>query len=198
MPSRLFAALAAGPVFAAALLSGCGADGSSGGEPTVTAAPSDSAAPESGASGLPTAQTSTPTVPAAGDVDPAMYRDRDFGYFFSTPSHRFTCGISLTNTTTPAAGCQGATTPVPPRPASCGPGPGWGHGMQVNDAGATSFLCTGGVIFGFSSGRTPTLDYGHSLTAAGFRCTVQTTGITCTQLASGHGFMIAAETNRRF
>ena len=198
MSTRFFAALAVGPVFAATLLSSCGGGGSDGGETTVTVTPSSSASPGSDASGLPTAQTITPTVPAAGDVDPATYRDRNFGYFFSTPSNKFTCGISLKNTTTPAAGCQGTTAPVPPRPASCGPGPGWGHGMQVNDAGATSFLCTGGLIFGFSSGRTPTLEYGHSLTAAGFRCTVQTTGITCTQLASGHGFMIAAETNRQF
>ncbi len=144
--------------------------------------------------------TATPTAadPAVA-ADPTTYRFRSDGYFFSTPSGKFTCGIDLRAPASPTAGCQGSTTPVPPRPASCPEGPGWGHGLRVDASGETSFLCAGGVVYGsgFRSPE-PVLAYGHSLTAGGFVCAVRITGVTCTHLASGHGFMIAAETNRRF
>ncbi len=62
-------------------------------------------------------------------------------YFFTSPDGGFQCGIiKLPNRT--EAGCQGSTSPVPPRPADCMVD--WGHGIRVEKNGEASFMCAGG------------------------------------------------------
>lgn len=134
-------------------------------------------------------------------VSAALY-ERDGNYYFISPSGKFHCGIlaaAAAPDNTPAAGCHGTTQPVPPRPASCSSNISWGRGMQVDAAGTVSFICTGGVIFGPGSGsEPPALDYGQPLSVHGFTCSTETTGVTCKQESSGHGFTIADNKNSTF
>jgi hypothetical protein len=53
-------------------------------------------------------------------------------------------------------------------------------------------VCTSGCAFGPSifGMRPPRLPFGQSVTLENFRCTSQTTGVLCTLLASGKGFLI--------
>lgn len=126
-------------------------------------------------------------------VPPERYR-QSFFYFFTSPDGRFNCGIAEDQ-----AVCQGETQPVPPRPADCREG--WGFGMGVDSTGAADFLCAGGLMYG-PENRNPDdrdkLPAGHSLTAFGFTCSSDGTGIRCVHEASGHGFMVAPTTNDKF
>ncbi|WP_182263227.1 DUF6636 domain-containing protein [Rhodococcus sp. UFZ-B548] len=137
------------------------------------------------------------------EIGVTAYRfEHNGSYYFTSPSGKFQCGIldaDIAPRGQTTAGCHGETSPIPPRPTTCSTGAGWGHGMQVDQSGAVSFLCTGGLIFGTGTGDgDPVLDYGRELTAEGFRCTSEVTGVTCTHEGSGHGFTIASTTNSSF
>jgi hypothetical protein len=118
-------------------------------------------------------------------------------FFFQSPDGKYYCGLSHE-----MAGCQGATQPLPPRPADCEEGPGWGEGMFVNAQQKADFLCSGGVMF-YPSGRGPEprdrLAVGQSVAALGYTCTARTiSAIRCTHDASNHGFEIQPNSNKRF
>lgn len=128
--------------------------------------------------------------------------ERAGNYYFTSPSGKFSCGIIRADTAPShkaAAGCHGPTQPIPPRPSTCPSTISWGKGMQVNSDGAVSFICTGGVIYAPGSGTDPpSLDYGRTLSINGFSCSTATTGVTCKNDASGHGFIIADSSHRTF
>ncbi|MBT0566493.1 DUF6636 domain-containing protein [Williamsia sp. CHRR-6] len=138
----------------------------------------------------------TPTSP--GTVDPSTYAVGD-RYYFISPSGLFSCGILAPSTpgASNGAGCQGDTSPIPPKPSSCRLS--WGHGIRVNVGAAPEFLCVSDVQFAPADG-TPArvLGYGQTLQAYDFSCTVLESGITCRQNSTGRGFTIARETNRLF
>ena len=46
--------------------------------------------------------------------------------------------------------------------------------------------------------HTPLFKPGQSFTAAGFTCAAEETGIRCEHDESGHGFVIAPDSNERF
>jgi hypothetical protein len=117
-------------------------------------------------------------------------------YFFQSPDTKYLCGFDAQR-----AACQGSTQPIPARPASCPEGgPGWGHGMFVTPQ-ETGFVCAGGVMY-YPVGRQPEdkdrLTEGQAISALGFTCTAEKTGIQCKHDASGHGFRIAPDSNERF
>ncbi|WP_086827944.1 endonuclease/exonuclease/phosphatase family protein [Allokutzneria sp. NRRL B-24872] len=97
--------------------------------------------------------------------------------------------------------CQGRTKPVPPAPASCRGGPGWGHGMFVAASGKVDFVCAGGLLYA-PVDRAPddrdVLRAGQSFTALGFTCAAEAKGVRCKHNASAHGFFIAPDSNERF
>lgn len=130
-------------------------------------------------------------------VNPADYQMVYGGYGFTSPSGRFFCGIAPPSGGDPGmAGCQGETTPVPPRPPECSTEISWGGGMYVNTTGKVDFVCAGGLMF--SDGNSKVLPYGAVLSASGMTCTSAETGMRCVDDQTGHGFRIAAGSNERF
>jgi hypothetical protein len=118
-------------------------------------------------------------------------------YFFMPPKGNYYCGIYAER-----AGCQGITTPIPPRPESCGRGPGWGGGMFVDPSGKVDFLCAGGVIFFWGAKNAPgpedRLVAGQTVSALGYSCTAGEQEMRCVHEVSGHGFRMAPDSNELF
>ncbi|CCQ14907.1 putative uncharacterized protein [Rhodococcus sp. AW25M09] len=114
-------------------------------------------------------------------------------YYFTSPDGLFQCGIVPLSSRT-EAGCQGTTTPVPPRPEDCMIN--WGNGIRVTNDGPAAFMCSGGVVY-TSGGETmdPPLAVGATIAEGGFTCSSAANGISCVDDATGHGFRIAPESN---
>jgi hypothetical protein len=117
-------------------------------------------------------------------------------YYFRSPDGAYACGFTKLMT-----GCQGKTTPVPPRPASCAEGPGWGYGISIDATRKVDFLCAGGVMFypvGRTSQESDKLAEGQTVSAMGYTCTAVATGMRCLHDESGHGFEITPTSNKIF
>jgi hypothetical protein len=73
--------------------------------------------------------------------------------------------------------------------------------MFVNSNKEVDFLCAGGVIF-YPVGREPQdrdkLATGQTISALGFSCSAEESGIRCIHDSSGRGFRIAPTFNERF
>ncbi len=83
----------------------------------------------------------------------------------------------------------------PPHPASCPNEVNFGQGLIVGSNGPGHFVCAGDTAHDPSA---PPLPYGSDTVSAGFRCQSRTAGMTCTALASGHGFFISIQSYRTF
>jgi hypothetical protein len=109
------------------------------------------------------------------------------GYYFTTPSGKWKCAI-LTHT---KAGCQ----------ASSGWQSGLGvHGepdttnaIAVDEQGDAQFVTLDQPEFALDSGSAKVLDFNRILAAAGFRCNVQESGVSCQSDTSGEGFTFSAD-----
>ena len=77
--------------------------------------------------------------------------------------------------------------PMPPQPESCQLD--WGFGLILSHQDSARVLCAGDTIMGENL---PTLSYGNNWENAGFKCTSQTAGLTCTNL-NGRGFFLSRE-----
>lgn len=117
-------------------------------------------------------------------------------YYFESSDGHYSCGIDGAE-----AVCQGGTEPIPPRPASCHEGPSWGGGMFIDANQKVDFVCAGGLIF-YPPNRAPEardiLPPGQAISALGFTCSAESSGIRCRHDTSGHGFYITPHTNERF
>lgn len=116
-------------------------------------------------------------------------------YYFTTPSGRWACAI----VPRVKAGCQSAT--------------GWASGMGIADApeavpdasgqdttpNAVVIEREGDARFvaldepEFAADAAKTLEFNRILAAAGFRCNVQESGVSCMSEASGKGFAFSAQ-----
>ncbi|MFT4201616.1 hypothetical protein [Gordonia sp. (in: high G+C Gram-positive bacteria)] len=139
-----------------------------------------------------TVQGTTRTAPSQGTaVDPADYQGPG-GHFFASPSAKWHCGIVAASR---QAGCHGPM----PADAPAVPGSGapdtmvrpnsivvaWGNQMA-------RFTSIGDPQFMPDGPNSRPLPYGRSLTVGNFTCTVaQTTGVTCTNTLSHHGFTVS-------
>ncbi|MET4047961.1 MULTISPECIES: DUF6636 domain-containing protein [unclassified Rhodococcus (in: high G+C Gram-positive bacteria)] len=196
--------LAAAAVLAvSALLTACGSE--SGAEVAVTSPPSTTSAPAATTTTtvapVPVTTTEAPlpttTEPAPPPPMPqTTYAPLQGAYYFSSPDGQFQCGI-VTLPSRTEAGCQGATTPVPPRPESCMIS--WGNGIRVTNEGAAEFMCSGGAVY-TSGGATidPPLEVGQQIVGDGYTCISAADGISCNNDETGHGFRIAADSNETF
>ena len=109
------------------------------------------------------------------------------GYYFTTPSGKWRCAI-LTHT---KAGCQASS--------------GWrsGLGIQgepdstnaiaVDEEGDPQFVSLDQPEFALDSGSAKVLDFNKILAAAGFRCNVQESGVSCRSDMTGKGFTFSAD-----
>lgn len=196
--------LAAAAVLAvSALLTACGSE--SGAEVAATSPPSTTSAPAATTTTtvapVPVTTTEAPlpttTEPAPPPPMPqTTYAPLQGAYYFSSPDGQFQCGI-VTLPSRTEAGCQGTTTPVPPRPESCMIS--WGNGIRVTDEGAAEFMCSGGAVY-TSGGETidPPLEVGQQIVGDGYTCMSAADGISCNNDETGHGFRIAADSNETF
>ncbi|OYD68518.1 DUF6636 domain-containing protein [Rhodococcus sp. OK302] len=183
------------------LLTGCGGEAES--EPTVAALPSSTvptATPT--ATTVPiTTTTTTTTVPVTTTVAPTttltdVHFERNESYYFTSPDGNFQCGIIKLPTRT-EAGCEGTTTPIPPRPENCMVN--WGNGIRVENEGEGAFMCSGGQLY--TSGgpdADPVLPAGTPLAKLGFTCTTTATDVSCVNEQTTHGFTVAADSNEVF
>lgn len=172
---------------------------------TPTPSPSPSSTPPTPVSPPPTTLAGTPdpperTLTGGGpfdvDIIDVSHAMDNGGYYFTSPSGRFHCGILSGYDGSPAqAGCIGPTQPLPPRPSWCPKETGWGVGMYVDDTGAVEFDCRGDMPYDPVS---ETLDYGMGVTAIGFTCAMHENGVYCRDNTTGHGFRIAKMSNSRF
>jgi hypothetical protein len=67
--------------------------------------------------------------------------------------------------------------------------------MAVDTSGPGKFVCAGDTSLN-SSARA--LAYGTATSFQGFRCASSTTGMTCTDQRTGHGFFISRQGYRSF
>ncbi|WP_420030462.1 DUF6636 domain-containing protein [Rhodococcus ruber] len=160
--------------------------------PTATTAPTTTVAPPT-TTELPLPPPPPPVEPPPTAEPQTTYAAIGGAYYFSSPDGLFQCGIVPLASRT-EAGCQGTTTPVPPRPDDCMIN--WGNGIRVTNEGPAGFMCSGGVVY-TSGGETidPPLAVGATIAEAGFTCTSAENGISCVDDATGHGFRIAPDSN---
>ncbi|MGW0177510.1 DUF6636 domain-containing protein [Rhodococcus sp. NPDC003322] len=183
-----------GTAAAAMVVTACGASDADEAAPTTTTtAPVTTAAPTTTA--VPTTTTTVTTAPPTTTTAPptTTYR-RNEAVYFTAPAGGFQCGIIELATRT-EAGCQGTTTPVPPRPENCMVN--WGSGIRVTGTGPAEFLCSGGLVY-TSGGTDPVLPVGQTVASFGFTCVSAADGITCRKDDTGHGFRISSNSNETF
>jgi hypothetical protein len=84
----------------------------------------------------------------------------------------------------------------PPHPASCPQEVDFGQGLEVGASGPGQFVCAGDTAL---DPQAPALPYGDAAGVGAFICSSSaTTGITCVNHNTGHGFDIAIQGYRLF
>lgn len=172
--------------------------GTSDADEAVTATTTPTTTPTTAApttEALPTTTAVTTTVaPTTTTAAPTTTWRLNEAVYFTSPTGGFQCGI-IELPTRIEAGCQGATSPVPPRPESCVLD--WGSGIRVTGSGPAEFLCAGGLVY--TSGGTDTvLPVGQTVASFGYTCSSEAAGVTCRNDATGHGFRISEDSNEVF
>ncbi|KAA0020214.1 hypothetical protein [Antrihabitans cavernicola] len=123
------------------------------------------------------------------------------GYFFTTPSGLWRCAILSDSAQGGAddrmAGCQPKTSVpldvagAPDVPDHFTSNPVRPNAILVNTTDAARFASLSQALFWRFDESTPVLPYGQALSASGFTCNVQTTGVSCRSDASGKGFQFS-------
>ena len=109
------------------------------------------------------------------------------GYYFTTPSGKWRCAI-LTRT---KAGCQASSSwqsglGVEGEPDST-------NAIVVDEQGDPQFVALDQPEFSLESVKPKVLQFNRILAAAGFRCNVQESGVSCLSEASGKGFTFSTD-----
>src|SRR5690242_5174602 len=109
------------------------------------------------------------------------------GYYFTTPSGKWRCAI-LTRI---KAGCQASSSwqsglGVEGEPDST-------NAIVVDEQGEPQFVTLDQPEFTLESGPAKALPFNRILAAAGFRCNVQESGVSCLSELSGKGFTFSAD-----
>lgn len=189
--SRMAAAV--GAAIAAVVLTACGASTADEAATRTTTPIPTTVAPTTVAPPTTAAGTTT-AVPTTTTVAPTTTYRRNEAVYFTSPDGEFQCGI-IELPSRVEAGCQGATTPVPPRPESCMIN--WGSGIRVTGTGRGEFLCAGGLVY-TSGGTDAALPVGKSVSSFGYTCASEPDTVTCRNDDTGHGFRIAQTSNETF
>jgi hypothetical protein len=139
--------------------------------------------------------------PAQG-LDPHLANAFDFhvntdtvnGYYFTTPSGKWNCAIIPHS----SAGCQSAAGAlgITGAPATVHDGDGQDiapNAVQIGNDGAPEFVRLPPPGFSPPASKPLTLTFGTTLAAAGFRCNVQESGVSCQSEFSRQGFTFSPE-----
>jgi hypothetical protein len=119
------------------------------------------------------------------------------GYYFATPSGKWRCAILAHS----KAGCQSSSSwqsglGIPGEPESVPDAAGQDatpNAIVVDRDGDAQFVVLEQPEFWLASGQANALQFNRILAAAGFRCNVQESGISCLSETSGKGFTFSAE-----
>jgi len=119
------------------------------------------------------------------------------GYYFSTPSGKWRCAI-LART---KAGCQASSSwrsglGISGEPESVADAAGKDatpNAIVVDREGDPQFVALEQPDFWLDPGPANALQFNRILAAAGFRCNVQESGVSCQSEATGKGFTFSAE-----
>jgi hypothetical protein len=119
------------------------------------------------------------------------------GYYFTTPSGKWRCAI-LAHT---KAGCQAAGSwqsglGITGEPKSVPDAAGretTPNAIVVDRDGDPQFVALAHPEFWLQQGRANSLEFNRILAAAGFRCNVQESGVSCLSETSGNGFTFSAD-----
>jgi hypothetical protein len=107
---------------------------------------------------------------------------------FRSPSGNIGC-VVLDGSARCDVGTRSWTPPSPP--ASCDTHMvAFGQGVAVDATGPGHLVCAGDTA---RDPAAPVLPYGASDNTGGFRCDSSTAGMSCVNLATGHGFFISAD-----
>jgi hypothetical protein len=182
----------AGLVVAGLMLAGCGSSGTKTVTEkvvTVTASSNSSSVPAASTSSTTQAATTSnasTTSSAAAPINIVHVTT------FESPSRNIGC-VVLDGT----ARCDinHRDWSPPPHPASCPQEVDFGQGLQVHGSAAGGFVCAGDTAMDPSA---PKLAYGSASVEGPFRCVSATTGMTCTDTTTGHGFFISIQSYRLF
>lgn len=178
----------------ALLLAGCTSTVTGQASPAAGQAGAPATASRTATSGAASSATSTP--PSTPTPTPGRPHGPSGLLGFTTPSGNIACYV---NSGTPGdatdpgeARCDVAqdTWNAPPPPASCAGD--WGHSVTVGPDGATLACVTD------SAANDNVVDYGTTQVRGAFSCAVAQTGVTCTDLDTGHGFAVASAEYRLF
>lgn len=144
------------------------------------------------------ATPSPPPVDPAHLVNPADYvahPNYQEGYYFTTPSGRWNCGIIARTW----AGCQAASGElgVAGAPATV-PTPNGGeappNAIVIDPQGDARFVAFDRPEFTLTTGPANVLPFNRTLVAAGFRCNIQEQfGVACMSDQSGKSFSFSAD-----
>jgi hypothetical protein len=144
-----------------------------------------------------TAAPSTPpsNVHLVDAFDYVAHIDGKARYYFTTPSGRWDCAI-LPRV---KAGCQAAGSSslgIPGEPDTVPDAAGEPtapNAIVVDRAGDAHFAALERPEFALDSGPAKVLEFNRILAAAGFRCNVQESGVSCLSELTGKGFTFSAE-----
>jgi hypothetical protein len=145
----------------------------------------------------PPAHTATPTSSPAPSAPPNNFHLVDAfdyvahvngtaSYYFTTPSGKWRCAILPRA----KAGCQSASRwqsglGIPGEPEV--------NAIVIEREGDPRFVSLEQPEFWLNPGPANTLQFNRILAAAGFRCNVQESGVSCLSELSGKGFTFSAE-----
>ena len=183
------AAIGGSALLAGVALVGCGDD-----QPASEPADSPPVVTVTRTAGAP--QTSPPPAsasepPGAPTVAADVYR-KSTGYFFRSPSGKWSCAI-LTNSGA-SVGCHGPLPKSAPDVAAhTGGGTRRPNTLTMLPGEAAKFISRGDPAYSPSDGTEgAVLPYGRVLRVGTISCRIaQTTGVTCDDTASGHGFTLS-------
>lgn len=144
----------------------------------------------------PRAETATSSAPS-GRSDPVLVDASDYyvtadglkGYYFTTPSGKWSCAILPHS----QAGCQATSGAlgIPGEPDTVPTGDGEAvapNALAVGDDGEPGFTWLARPGFSVKSGKAVVLDFDKTLAAAGFRCNVREAGVSCLNETTKKGF----------
>jgi hypothetical protein len=152
----------------------------------------------------PHTEAAAPSPPApAGRFDPNLVNAFDFyvsaedlkGYYFTTPSGKWNCAILPHST----AGCQAVGAQplgITGAPAAVRTDDGRDvapNAVEIGDEGEPAFVRPDPPGFTSPAGKPPTLDFTKTLAAAGFRCNVQESGVSCQSDSTQKGFTFSPD-----
>ena len=176
------------------MFAGCG-----GGGNTTTvivhktvSAPTTSTAPTTTQSTSTTQPTSTGTTTSTTPTTSEAPTNFVHQSAFHSPTGNIGCVVA-----SGVARCdvKQRTWSPPPRPPSCPSEVDFGQGLEVGKSGPGRFVCAGDTALDPTA---PVLPYGTASEVGGFSCVSRSTGMTCTNRTSGHGFFISRIDDKTF